>query len=266
MAIPDFSDLSLNQLWSLADRNAVVTGAAQGLGKAIAFRLAEAGADVVLADYNVDLAKTAAQEIADKIGRKCLAVQLDVREAASVKNVVSEAVSHLGGVDIWVNNAGIFPNLPVFDMDEDVFDKVMDTNLKGTFLGAREAARHMMSRQSRGVIINILSVAAVRGIAPGLSAYVSSKHGALGLTKQLALELAQYDIRVLGVAPTYTPTEGTDAVAAKVDKTHIQSTKTFNLGRAGHPDDIARVVLFSASDMAAYMTGSTIFVDGGNTA
>lgn len=266
MAIPDFSDQPLSMLWSLAGRKAVVTGAAQGLGRAIAMRLAEAGASVVLADQNLDLATRSASEIQSLTGHQCLAVAVDVRDVQSVRQLVSQADEQLGGLDVWVNNAGIFPNIGLFDMSDDLFESVMDINLNGTFWGAREAARIMKANQTRGVIINVLSMAAIRGIAGGLAAYVASKHGAQGLTRQMALELAAHDIRVMGVAPSYTPTEGTRAAQSQSGSAKIPSTQQFKLGRAGTPDDIARATLFCASDMSAFMTGSTLLIDGGNAA
>lgn len=267
-AVADVSDRSLAQLVSLAGRVAVVTGGARGLGKAIAQRLCEAGADVVLGDVEEELARTSAEELASRFGVKVLGVRMDVANSASVAAVADLAESQLGGLHIWVNNAGIFPAKPATDMDDATWNRVFDINVRGLFAGAREAARRMKP-DAGGVIINIVSTAGFKGIAPGLSAYVGSKHAVRGITKQLALELAPR-IRVLGVAPTYCVTEGNILAAQEhgpVDPADVQigAMLTSRLGRVGVPDDIARAVLFCASDLAIFMTGSTLLVDAGET-
>jgi NAD(P)-dependent dehydrogenase (short-subunit alcohol dehydrogenase family) len=179
------------------------------------------------------------------------------------------AVRELGGIDIWVNNAGIFPSVKVVDMTADLLDQVLAVNTRGVFLGAHEAAKAMIAGGHGGVIINIVSTAGFKGIAPGLAAYVASKHAVRGMTKQMALELAAQDIRVLGVAPTYCVTEGNQLAAEQSPNPeaakNILSMVTSKLGRVGVPDDIARAVLFCASDMSAFMTGSTLLVDAGET-
>jgi NAD(P)-dependent dehydrogenase (short-subunit alcohol dehydrogenase family) len=151
-------------------------------------------------------------------------------------------------------------------MTDDTWDQVMEVNLRGVFSGSREAARRMIGAGRGGVIINVVSTAGFRGVAPGVSAYVASKHGVRGLTRQLAIELAPHDIRVLGVAPTFCTTEGNTAALAELSArigTEIPATLTSRLGRVGVPDDIARVVLFCASDMSLFMTGSTLLADAG---
>ncbi|MEU1799737.1 SDR family NAD(P)-dependent oxidoreductase [Streptomyces sp. NPDC019937] len=268
MSIPDVSGRSIPQLVSLAGRRAVVTGGAQGLGGAIAHRFAEAGAAVLLGDLKADKARTLAGELRARHGVTALAAGMDVTDEASVAATARRAVEELGGIDIWVNNAGIFPAMPLLRMDVEVWDQVMAVNLRGVFLGAREAARHMIAAGRGGVIVNIVSTAGFKGVAPGLAAYVASKHGARGATRQLALELAPHNIRVLGVAPTYTVTEGNLEAAAAAPRSatfsgDIAAMTGSVLGRIGVPDDIARVVLFCASDMAAFMTGSTLLADAG---
>lgn len=270
MAIADVTNKSVAEIVSLANRRAVVTGGAQGLGKAIARRLAQAGADVLIGDLQDGTAKTVAAELSQEFGVRVLSTQLDVTDAGSVARAADFAAAQLGGIDIWVNNAGIYPNIRIFDMSVEVWDKVMDINLRGVFLGAREAARHMVAAAQNGVIINIVSTAGFRGLAPGISAYVASKHGVRGLTRQMALELAPQGIRVLGVAPTFCVTEGNTAALAEnpnpdVAK-EIGSIMSSPLGRVGVPDDIGRVVLFCASDMSLFMTGSTLLVDAGEMA
>jgi NAD(P)-dependent dehydrogenase (short-subunit alcohol dehydrogenase family) len=263
-AIADVSGQSIAELISLSGRNAVVTGAAQGLGRAIASRLAEAGASVLIGDVLEGHAHASAKDIAELWGRKVMATTLDVTRAESVAAAADLAVNKLGGIDLWVNNAGIFPRNSLVDIEDADWDRVLDVNLRGVFLGCREAARRMVAAGRGGVLINIASTAGFRGVRAGLSHYVASKHGVRGLTRQLALELAPDRIRVLAVAPTLIVTEGVRASQQistdKGDEIHVVNCP---LGRSGVPDDIARVVLFCASDLSLYMTGSTLIVDAG---
>jgi NAD(P)-dependent dehydrogenase (short-subunit alcohol dehydrogenase family) len=266
VAVADVSELSIRDLMSLADRGAVVTGGAQGLGKAMVRRLAEAGASVLIGDLKEDLACTAAAELNQRYGAQIIATRLDVADSASVAAAAELAVATFGRLDVWVNNAGIYPNIELLKMTDDTWNQVMDVNLRGVFAGAREAARRMIDAGRGGVIINVVSTAGFRGVAPGMSAYVASKHGVRGLTRQLAIELAPHDIRVLGVAPTFCTTEGNMAALAQLSElvgAEIPATLTSRLGRVGVPDDIGRVVLFCASDMSIFMTGSTLLADAG---
>lgn len=268
MGVPDVSDKSIYELMSLTDRVAVVTGGAQGLGKAIARRLVEAGAAVVIADINKEEARAAVVDLKQMTSARVDAIRTDVTDSRSVALAVEHAIQQFGGLHIFVNNAGIFPNTPVLETSDEEWRRVIDINSSGSFFGAREAARSMVANQTQGVIINILSTAGFRGLAPGLAAYVTSKHAARGLTSQMALEMAPHGIRVLGVAPTYCPTEGNRAMMSQRTSDlseDIPSIRGARLGRVGSPDDIARAVLFCASDMSIFMTGSTLMVDGGMT-
>jgi NAD(P)-dependent dehydrogenase (short-subunit alcohol dehydrogenase family) len=271
MSIADVSGKSITQLISLEGRRAVVTGGAQGLGNAIARRLAEAGAAVLIGDLKAEKAQAAGESLAQTYGISAIGMAMDVSQEASVEAVADRAVQELGGIDIWVSNAGLYPFLRLKDHDVDTWDAVMSVNLRGVFLGARAASRRMIAAGRGGVIVNVASTAGFRGISPGLAAYVTSKHGVRGMTKQLALELAPHDIRVLGVAPTYCETEGNleaaaENVAAGIDMSkEIPVTAGSRLGRVGVADDIGRVALFCASDMAMFMTGSTLLVDAGET-
>lgn len=269
LAVADMSDRTVAELVSLKGRCAVVTGGAQGLGKAMARRLAEAGASVLIGDVNLEQATAAAQELTERYGGKVIATSLDVTNSTSVVAAAELAIAELGSIDIWVNNAGLYPNIGLLDMTDEVWDRVMDVNMRGVFASCREAARRMIEAGRGGVIINVVSTAGFRGVAPGVSAYVASKHGVRGLTRQLAIELAPHDIRVLGVAPTFCETEGNMAALAELPervRSEISATLTSRLGRVGVPDDIGRVVLFCASDMSAFMTGSTLLVDAGEVA
>lgn len=270
MAIADVSDRSIAELVSLKGRAAVVTGGGRGLGKAIAARLAEAGAKVLVGDIDEGLAEAAAADLASRYGVDAVGAFMDVSDTASVTAAADLAVSTFGGIDVWVNNAGIFPSVRITEMGDDVWNKVMEVNGRGVFVGAREAARRMIARGHGGVIVNIVSTAGFKGVAPGLAAYVGSKHAVRGLTKQMALELAPEGIRVLGVAPTYCVTEGNQiAMQQNPNQSNtaeeIPAIANSRLGRVGVPDDIARTVLFCASDMSMFLTGSTLLADAGET-
>ncbi|MCJ1687529.1 SDR family NAD(P)-dependent oxidoreductase [Rathayibacter sp. VKM Ac-2927] len=266
-AFIDATAVRVAQLLDLTGRRAVVTGGAQGLGRAIAARLAEAGAAVAVADLDLGRAEAAAAGL--PTGSRALGVRMDVTDSASVAEAAARVEAKLGGIDIWINNAGIFPAVPVTQMSDETWEQVFAVNTRGVFHGSREAARRMTGG---GVIVNIVSTAGFRGTAPGLAAYVGSKHAVRGMTKQMALEFAPLGIRVLGVAPTFVPTEGNLAAAAAgaaalgdgpaPDMPVMTSSL---IGRIGTPDDIARVVLFAASDLASIMTGSTLLADAGQT-
>ena len=272
---PDPSGSPVSELLSLRGHRAVVTGGARGLGRAIAARVAEAGADVLIGDIDGELAERAAAELSREYGTRAISAQMDVTDAASTDNAAQRAVEELGGLDIWVNNAGVFPAFSVLESSPEQWRDVHAVNLDGTYYGARAAARHF-SDGGGGVLINIVSTAGFHAPAPGLAAYVSSKHAVRGLTKELALELAPLGIRVLGVAPTFVPTEGNIAAAeaaqanaraagADTSEPPMDVMSESLIGRLGTPDDIARVVLFAASDMATIMTGSTLLADAGET-
>jgi NAD(P)-dependent dehydrogenase (short-subunit alcohol dehydrogenase family) len=270
MTIADVTNRSIAELVSLNGRSAVVTGGGRGLGKAIALRLSEAGANVLIGDIDGDLAASAAADLDGRNGARVHGTPMDVSDPASVAAAGQLAGELFGTIDIWVNNAGIFPSVPLVEMSDELWDQVQAVNTRGVFLGSREAARAMTTSDRGGVIVNIVSTAGFKGVAPGLAGYVGSKHAVRGMTKQMALELAPQNIRVLGVAPTYCVTEGNQLAAAQnpnraESEKNIGAMLTSRLGRVGVPDDIARVVLFCASDMAVFMTGSTLLVDAGET-
>lgn len=263
----DVSDRSLTDLISLRGRTAVVTGGAAGIGRAISKRLAEAGANLIIGDLNEAKAKETAAELA-AFGGTYLGASLDVSDHASVSTLADLAVATTGRLDIWVNNAGIYPSRGVLDITDAEWDRVIDLNLRGTFFGAREAALRMQPNQ--GVIVNIVSTAAYNASNGANPAhYVASKHAVAGLIKSLAVELGPRGIRAVGVAPTLTETPGVDSKRAEgeaVREALVRYAQALPLGRLGRPDDIARVVLFAASDLGAFVTGSVIPVDGGDLA
>lgn len=270
MAVATVANHSLADLVSLKGRSAVITGAAWGLGKAAARRLAEAGASVLIGDIDVDSAARTAAEISEATGSRVISAYSDAGDSASVIGLVETAVRELGGIDIWVNNAGLPSSLPIFDLTEEEFDTVVAITLKGTFVGARAAAKHMVDAGRGGVIVNVASLAGLMGISPGQAAYVAAKHGVVGLTKQMAIELGEHDIRVMGIAPGVCLTEKTaflaDLPPEQLKAIGIPGIDTSRLGRVGEADDVARVILFAACDMSMFMTGSTLIVDGGMAA
>lgn len=255
------------KLIDLSGRGAIVTGGAAGIGLAISYRLAEAGASVFIADADGEGALQASQELRG-YGYRASVGQCDVSKEEEVRNMVRAAVKETGRIDILVNNAGVYPHLPLAQMTGDDFDRVISVNLKGTFLCSREVSQQMIAQGRGGGIINIASIDAVHPSSEGLSAYDASKGGVLTLTKSLARELGRHNIRVNAIAPGGILTEGlrSELSGASADQGKRQ-LKAFMarmpLGRMGRADDIGRVALFLASDLADYMTGSLVVVDGG---
>jgi NAD(P)-dependent dehydrogenase (short-subunit alcohol dehydrogenase family) len=202
--------------------------------------------------------------------RRIVGTRLDVRDGASIDACADLAVREFGRLDIWVNNAGIYPTAPLLDLTDDDWNQVLEVNLRGTFVGAREAARRMIDAGHGGVILNIASTAAYQASSgPGLTHYVSSKHAVLGLTKSLAVELGPLGIRALAIAPTLIDTPGIEAACEgkpEVRNLIDSYTQKLPLGRGGVTDDVARVAVFAASDLAMFMTGSTLLVDAGDVA
>ena len=264
---PDHSGRPLAELLRLDGRVAVVTGAARGLGAAIAERLAEAGARLVIGDLDHPAATAVAARLDERWGAgSAYAMALDVADPASIETLAEAAIGRFGRLDIWVNNAGISTATgSALDVAPEFVERMFSINATATLLGAREAAKRM---PDGGVVINLASTTGFRGNA-GLSAYVASKHAVVGLTKALGLEFAPLGIRVLAIAPTVIDTPGVRAEleplkAAGVD---VGARVAANpLGRIGVPDDVARVVVFAASDLATFMTASTIAVDAGRLA
>ncbi|MGE4339404.1 MAG: SDR family NAD(P)-dependent oxidoreductase, partial [Pigmentiphaga sp.] len=186
-SVPDVTDKSIAELMSLTGRIAVVTGGAQGLGKAMARRLAEAGAKVLIGDLKADLGEMAARDLSQRYGTKVIATRLDITDGASIRAAADLAEAELGGLDIWVNNAGLYPNVLLGDMTDAIWDQTSAVNLRGVFAGCRVAALRMIARGRGGVLVNVVSTAGFKGVAPGMAAYVATKHGVRGLNKQLAI-------------------------------------------------------------------------------
>jgi NAD(P)-dependent dehydrogenase (short-subunit alcohol dehydrogenase family) len=265
---------TLAQLISLKGRRAVVTGAARGIGYCTARRFAEAGAAVLIGDRNAEGAAQAAAALAREFMADVRAAALDVRSARSVAEFADVAVRELGGIDIWINNAGVFRGQALVETTDEDWAAMYEVNLQGAFHGCREAAKRMLKGPPRPgrVIINIASVAGVRGRV-SLGAYGAAKAGVIGLTRSAAMELAAHQIRVLSVTPAMAETPGVQEMrdaARRKDPTGntvaaMEQTirSSFPMGRAAEADEVARVVFFCASDLAAFMTGSNVLVDGG---
>jgi glucose 1-dehydrogenase len=253
----------------LANRVAVITGAAQGIGAACARQFAEQGAKVVLGDVNEVGAAALVKDIAAQGGTATFR-RADVGLKADCEALVEHAIAQFGALDILVNNAGIVHAADFLDLAEDDFDRVLRINLKGAFLCAQAAARRMVAQPARsdgqrGVIINMSSVNAVLAIANQVP-YTVSKGGLNQLTKVMALGLAPHGIRVMGVGPGSIGTEllKTAVLTNEAAKQRILSRTP--LGRLGEPDEIARIAVFLASDDASYLTGTTLYPDGGRLA
>ncbi|MCD5390967.1 3-oxoacyl-[acyl-carrier-protein] reductase [candidate division NPL-UPA2 bacterium] len=241
----------------LKDKVAIVTGAAQGIGKAIAVALAREGANIVIVDINLEGAKATAREI-ESLGRGALVFEVDVSRADQVNEMVKKVLDSFKRIDILINNAGITRDALIVRMDESDWDKVMEINLKSAFNCSKAVARPMMKQRS-GKIINIASVIGLVGNV-GQSNYAASKAGIIGLAKSLAKELAPRGINVNAIAPGFIKTEMTERLSQEV---RAEMLKRIPLARFGDVEDVARVVLFLVSDAAGYITGQVLNVDGG---
>ncbi len=242
-----------------AGKNVIVTGAARGIGRATAERFLSEGARVVIADINAERLEQTRQEIGSP--DTVLARVIDVSRRDQVNALVSAAVERFGRLDVMVNNAGICPIVPFLEVTEEVYDRVLAVNLKGTFLGTQAAARQMLAQGGGGVIINMSSINS--GLAnPNVSPYAISKGGMNQVTSTAAVALAPDGIRVVGVGPGTIMSEmvAGDFVESAGNKAILMRTP---MGRYGEPSEIAAVVAFLASDDASYITGETIYPDGG---
>lgn len=257
----------ISELFNFSGQTVVITGGSMGIGFGIVKRFAEAGANIVIADIN-DVGQTKAQTINQEYGVKILFVKTDVSSENEVKNLISQAEKEFGRIDIFINNAGIFPISPVTETNLELWEKIQAINLRGVFLCCKEAAKSMV-KNGGGNIINIASVDALHPSMIGLAAYDASKHGVWGFTKNFALEMADKKIRVNAIAPGGVRTEGVEKMSGGATKAAAnpeapkEEPMNVPLKRMGEPDEIATVALFLASDASSYMTGSVVVVDGG---
>ncbi|MBW7845098.1 MAG: 3-oxoacyl-[acyl-carrier-protein] reductase [Bacteroidia bacterium] len=242
----------------LSGKTALVTGATRGIGKGIALKLAQNGANIAFTFVSsVEKAKAFEDEL-NAMGIKAKGYQSNAAEFAEGERLIDEIIKEFGTIDVLVNNAGITRDNLLMRMTEQMWDDVMDTNLKSAFALIKAIQRPMMKARS-GSIINITSVVGVTGNA-GQANYAASKAGMIGLTKSVAKELGSRNIRCNAIAPGFIETEMTEALAEDV---RAEWVKGIPLKRGGTPEDVANTVLFLASDMSAYLTGQTICVDGG---
>jgi 3-oxoacyl-[acyl-carrier protein] reductase len=241
----------------LKDKVALVTGGARGIGQAIAMAFAKEGADIVVADVNLEIAQKTASEI-ESLGRKALALEMDVTNYEKVEEGINKILDKMGKVDILVNNAGITKDNLLLRMSQADWDAVINVNLKGTFNCIKAVSRPMIKQRS-GRIISIASIIGLMG-NPGQANYAASKAGIIALTKTVAKELASRNINANAVAPGFIQTEMTAKLPEDIKKKMMEAIP---LAKLGTPQDVANVCLFLASDESSYITGQIITVDGG---
>ena len=238
----------------------LITGAGSGIGRAASLAFAAEGAAIATADLRLEAAQATASAV-EELGRTAVALQVDVTQPDSVRAMVERAVAGLGSLDVLINSAGVREIVPFLELPAEEWLKVIGTNLTGTFLCSQAVARHLIAQNKSGKIINLSSVAGLMGV-PNRAAYVASKHGVVGLTKEMGMELADKHIQVNAIAPGVVETAMT---AGYFDKPDIVASlkKAHPAGRWAQPEEIARLMLFLASEDADFMTGATIPIDGG---
>ena len=238
----------------------LITGAGSGIGRAASLAFAEEGAAIAAADLQLESAQATASAV-EASGGKAVGLQVDVTQPDSARALVERAVAGLGSLDVLINSAGVREIVPFLELPAEEWLKVIGTNLTGTFLCSQAVARHLIAQHKSGKIINLASVAGLVGV-PNRAAYVASKHGVVGLTKEMGMELADKHIQVNAIAPGVVETAMTagyfdnPAIVASLKKAHPA-------GRWAQPEEIAKLMLFLASEDADFMTGATIPIDGG---
>lgn len=245
--------------FNLSEQIAIVTGGSKGIGYAIAMDLAATDADVAIISRHLDEAEAAAEEVT-KLGRRSLAISADVRSPADCEMLIKKTVEAFGRIDILVNNAGTNIRKPLLEYNEDDWDTILDTNLKGVFFCSQFAVKEMM-KHKQGRIVNISSAAAVLG-TPYLGPYAASKGGVTQLTKVCALEWAQFGITVNAIGPTYIKTPRTAEWISDPERYKLLIDKS-PIKRLGETEDLKGILLLLVSDASSYITGQTFYVDGG---
>lgn len=258
--------MHVRELFDLTGRTALVTGGGRGLGRHLAVGLAEAGADVVVASRRLANCQAVAREIV-RLGRRALAVEADLARPESIEALVARCLSEFSRLDVLVNNAALLWGAPTLEYPLEGWDRVFAVNVRGLWLLSQRVARHM-KETGGGSIIHISSYSGLRGATeegmPAI-AYNASKGAVITLTKDMAVKLARYGIRVNGIAPGAFDTDMMEHLRRDPERLR-RYLSTVPIGRAGGEDDIKGVVVFLASDAAAYVTGHTLVVDGGTTA
>lgn len=247
----------MDNLYRLDSRTALVTGSAQGIGKAVALKLAKFGANVIINDINKELAEATAEEVR-ACGTQAAVEIADITDPGAVKKMVENITDRFSTLDILVNNAGIVKDGYIMRMTDEQWDTVLNINLKGAFNCIRAVTRTMFKQRS-GVIVNISSIIGVMGNT-GQVNYAASKAGLLGLTKSAAKEFASRGIRVNAIAPGFIHTAMTEAIPGDIQKKYLEGIP---LNRYGTPEEVANLVHFLVSDASRYITGQVIHVDGG---
>ena len=253
-----------DDFFGLQDKLALVTGAGNGIGRACALRLAEAGCHVAVADLDPESAGDTAERVR-ALGRRALALATDVRDREAVRAMVDDCQRELGGLDVCVNNAGGMvghPTGPFLEARPEFVDDALDLNLKAVFACCQSEARAMIDRGAPGSIVNVSSLGGVRSVR-GVSAYGAAKAGVINLTRTMAVELGPHGIRSNAIAPGTTVTQ---AVEEHVGRRMAKTAQANPLRRLAEPLDMANAVLFLASDLSAYVNGQLLCVDGGFTA
>jgi NAD(P)-dependent dehydrogenase (short-subunit alcohol dehydrogenase family) len=255
--------MNTKALFDLSGRVAIVTGGSVGLGRQMAEGLAEMGANLVLCARKKERCEEAAHEL-QKLGVKTLALACDVKVPATIQQVVADTIAHFGRLDILINNAGTSWGAPLEAMTLEQWNKVLETNLTGTFLFC-QAVSKIMTAQRRGKIINIASVAGIRGSSPDfpVAGYSASKGGVIIFTKDLACKWGMHNIQVNAIAPGWFPTNMSHVV---IERRKEALLKEIPLGRVGGPHDLKGAAVFLASDASDFVTGHVLVVDGGQTA
>ena len=250
-------------------KNAIVTGGAMGIGLGIATSLVDAGANVLIVDLDGDAARTAANGLEGR-GTKVAWMEIDLTRDHAGEEVVSRCVEEFGSIDVLVNNAGIYPQMPMLEMTPEVFDRVYTLNLKALAFACQAAAKAMVDTGDGGAIVNIGSIDSFHPSMVGLAAYDASKGGVLMFTKNLALELAPHGIRVNMIAPggittpgVSKPLQGSGMTPEQMEQMIATFTALIPLQRFGEPQEIGTAAVFLASPAASYITGTSLVVDGG---
>lgn len=239
------------------DRKVLVTGGSRGIGRALCEAFAREGADVATCARTAEALEETKAAV-EGLGRRCLALPLDITQSSAVNDAVSQVMSEFGQLDALVNNAGVTVDKPLLRMSDEDWDRVMDTNAKGAFLLTRVVGRQMLKRKG-GSIVNLTSVVGVMG-NPGQTNYAASKAAIIGFTKACAREFAGRGVRVNAVAPGFIDTDMTRAMGAEVQEALVSRIP---LGRVGSVEDVANAVLYLAGDEASYLTGTVLHVNGG---